>query len=285
MRARAGRRRWRSRVTVPEPQVRGQLDGLDLGKAYQGETRTARLTVSNQGASPCEVTVASDAGWVKATPERFGCQPGQSVPVTVEADASRMGLGTHKARLAVVAEAGGWRQETPVAVAVELPWLKTFVRRYRVALIALGVAAIFLDRCWGLAANGHATARVKLCWQPANGNRPWRLSSRLAFTRCAEADPGDPLPGRAGLHGRAAVGRGCSGAAVAGSHRDAPMQLQEAYSQGASIRSPQDGMELVLVPAGEFIMGSPRDVRAGTEWMRCPSTPCIWTPTGSTRRK
>lgn len=141
------------RVTVPEPRVVVSPAALDLGAAHQGDTRTARLTVSNQGGSPCEVMVAGDAGWATAAPDRFRCAPGQSVTVTVAADTSRMGLGMHKATLAVRSTAGDWQDEAGVQVALALPWLRTFAHRYRTALTAVAFAIEDGGPRWGLLAS------------------------------------------------------------------------------------------------------------------------------------
>ena len=164
------------RISVPEPQVTVTPAALDLGAAYQGETRTAGLTVSNQGGSPCDVTVAGGADWAKITPDHFRCASGKSVAVTIAADTSRMGIGTHRTAVSVTAEAGGWRQETPVTAEVELPWLKTFARRYRKALAVLAGGSGRSLGGLGRRAIAEAVSvqpGASICWQQVGGRRRW----------------------------------------------------------------------------------------------------------------
>ena len=151
MPAPAGRRRWRC-ASGAGAAGDGGPGRAGLGAAYRGETRTAGVTVSNQGGSPCDVTVAGGADWAKITPDHFRCASGKSVAVTIAADTSRMGIGTHRTAVSVTAEAGGWRQETSVTAEVELPWLKTFTRRYRKVLAVLGAVlgiVVVLLVAWG----------------------------------------------------------------------------------------------------------------------------------------
>ena len=189
------------RITVPEPQVTVTPAALRLGAAYRGETRTAGLTVNNQGGSPCDVKLAGGADWAKITPDHFRCASGKSVAVTIAADTSRMGIGTHRTAVSVTAEAGGWRQETPVTAEVELPWLKTFARRYRMALAGLAVVLVLLAAWGGV-----------------------QLQKQLAYNR------GQTL---------LAAGRweeSITAFARAGSHRDAPTQILEAHYQAGQAR-------------------------------------------------
>ena len=196
------------RISVPEPQVTVAPAALRLGAAYRGETRTAGLTVSNQGGSPCDVTVAGGADWAKITPDHFRCASGKSVAVTIAADTSRMGIGTHRTAVLVTAEVGGWRQETPMTAEVELPWLKTFAWRYRKALAVLAIVVVLLA-AWGgvqlqkqLTYNRGQDLLATRRWEEAQPPlRGWATSATRPDTGV-----GDVLSGRGGVSGRAAMG-------------------------------------------------------------------------------
>ncbi len=108
------------RVTVPEPKVVVSPAALDLGKAREGEKRSGKITVSNQGDSPCEVAIVASAGWVKAMPDRFRCEPGRNVALTVEASTGRLKWGVHKATLSLQSTAGSWQVQTKTDVTVEV---------------------------------------------------------------------------------------------------------------------------------------------------------------------
>jgi len=283
------------KVVVPEPRVVVSPAALNLGAAYQGETRRGQITVSNQGGSPCEVVVASNPGWAKAAPERFPCQPGQSVSVAIEADTSQMRLGPHQTRLAVTAEAGGWRQETPLSVAVELPKLKNFAYRYRAPLTVLSAVVVVVLALAGLELSRQITysrGQALLAagqWDQAIAaferldayrDAPAQLlethyQAGLAYQAAEQWEQAAAAFERAGSHRDASTqilethyqaGLAYQAAEqweqavrafmLAGSHHDASVQLQELYDQGRPIRSLQDDMELVYVPAGEFLMGS-----------------------------
>lgn len=242
-------------VTVPEPRILVNSKDLNLGTALQGETRSTDFTVSNQGSSPCQISVASSAGWATISPDHFLSAPGRSVQIVVTANSSRMSLGTHKASLAVIAEAGAWRHETLVPVTVRLPWLKTFVRRQRKALLGLGVVMCLIllfaaFQGWRQAAyNQGQTLLASSQWEQAA-----KVFERVgAYTEMHEAHYRAGQAYQAGQQWAQAV----VAFAQAGAYRDAPALSQQAYFNAGPLRSPQDGMEQVLVPAGEFTMGSP----------------------------
>jgi len=250
-------------VVAPEPALVVDTAALDLGAAYQGETRSGRITVSNRGGSPCEVVVGSNPGWAAATPERFRCQPGQSVAVTIAADTSRMGLGIHNTQLTVTAQAGGWRQERPVAVSVTLPRLKAFVHRYRVALTALSAVAIVLLILAGIQLQRQLAYNRGLAYQAA---QQWEQAV-AAFERAGthRDAPTQILETyyQAGLvyMAESRWNEAAEAFVRALSHKDASVQLQQVQDRGGVVRSPQDDMEWVWVPAGEFLMGSTDAVR------------------------
>lgn len=108
------------RVTVPEPQIVVNPPALDLGMVRQGKIGAARLVVSNQRGSPCEVTAAADVSWIKAVPDRFRCPVGSNVDVTIQADTGHARLGAHRATLSVRSTVGNWQTQMTVVVTLEV---------------------------------------------------------------------------------------------------------------------------------------------------------------------
>ncbi len=140
-------------VTVPKPRLALSPSKLDLDVISRGETPVGVLTVSNPGQSAFEGQVQGQANWVAFKPASFRCEPGASIPVSVEVDTSRIGLGRHTTPLKVQAQAAKWKQSQDVPVVLHLPWLRTLWYGLATILDAAAVGLLLMLGLFGLVRN------------------------------------------------------------------------------------------------------------------------------------
>ncbi|MEW5869181.1 MAG: serine/threonine-protein kinase [Chloroflexota bacterium] len=137
------------RLSVPEPAMHIDQPAVDLGSTYLGQVFVHRLQISNQGLSPFQGEVRSDATWIKAQPERFICRPGSQA--TVELEVNTQGLpvqATHLGRVSISGKAGSWQKVSHVPVTLQVSLPKTILKYVGPPLGWSGAAGIY-GACFG----------------------------------------------------------------------------------------------------------------------------------------
>ncbi len=282
-------------VSVPLPQLTLSTSPLDLGSAFQGETLRRTFNVRNTGGSACECQVNCAEQWFSAKPASFRLEPGASRDVEAQVNTGKMKLGKHHAQINIQAKAARWQQAVNLPVSLDLPWLKTFWARYwlqtSLAVVILLVSLI-ISSVQILKAICYSDGQKLLetgQWEQAAAQFVQCGNFRDAPTLVLESHYryGEELQVAGQWEGAAHQFEQC------GNYRDAPALVVEShYQYGLSAIDAEDwetarteleaglrldpdypdlwvrlaqiydkvgwplGEEMVLVPAGEFEMGS-----------------------------
>lgn len=145
----AGNARIPIQLSVPEPAMHIDQSAVDFGSTFRGQVFVHRLQISNQGLSPFQGEVRSEAGWIKAQPERFLCRPGSRATVELQVDTQGLPVSANLlGRVSISGKAGSWQKITHVPVTLQVSLPKTLLKSVGPPLGWSGAAGIYAA-CFG----------------------------------------------------------------------------------------------------------------------------------------
>ncbi len=105
-----GQARVTAQVYIAEPQLRVGADELALGDIRPDDTLTSVLMLHNTGDAELRGGARSAADWLRVSPERFACEPGETVQLELEVSTAGMAPGPlHLERALQIRSNGGER--------------------------------------------------------------------------------------------------------------------------------------------------------------------------------